>query len=278
MRIQNALILLTGANGGIGSAIARRLAAGGAQLLLVGRSQIRLDVLIASLPCHGKPHVAVYADITTPVGRAAIERALEDADQALNALINCAGISQFGLLADTRPEAIERLLATNVTAPILLTQIGLRHLDPDAGRIINIGSTLGGIGYPGFSAYSASKFALRGFTEALRRELADAPLQVAYLAPRATRTALNSDAVCAMNESLGNAMDSPERVADEVERMLGSKRMRNRAIGWPERLFLRVNSILPSLVDGALRKPLAQIKQFADPKRAPSVPIPSTVS
>ncbi len=275
MRIENALILLTGANGGIGSAIARRLAAAGAQLLLVGRSEIRLDVLIASLPCHGKPHVAVHADITTAMGRAAIERALEGVKQPLDVLINCAGISQFGLLADARPEAIERLLVTNITAPILLTQIGLRHLNPASGRIINIGSTFGGIGYPGFSSYSASKFALRGFTESLRRELADAPLQVAYLAPRATRTALNSDAVCAMNESLGNAMDSPDLVASVLERMLLAKRMRDRAIGWPERLFLRVNSILPSLVDGALRKPLARIKQFADPKRATSAPVPS---
>ena len=278
MNIQNALILLTGANGGIGSAIARRLAAAGAQLLLVGRSEIRLAVLIASLPCHGKPHVAVHADITTAEGRAAIERALEVAKQPLDALINCAGISQFGLLADTRPEAIERMLATNVSAPILLTQIGLRHLHPEAGRIINVGSTFGGIGYPGFSGYCASKYALRGFTEALRRELADAPLQVAYLAPRATRTALNSDAVCAMNESLGNAMDSPERVAGEVELMLRAKRMRNRAIGWPERLFLRVNALLPSLVDGALRKPLARIKEFADPGREPSPPVPSPMS
>jgi len=278
MRIHNALVLLTGANGGIGSAIARRLSEAGAQLLLVGRSEVRLGVLRHSLPCLGKPHIAVQADITTAVGRAAIERALEDAGRPLDALINCAGISQFGLLADARSEAIERLLATNITAPILLTQLSLRYLHPDSGRIINVGSTFGGLGYPGFSGYCASKFALRGFTEALRRELADGDLQVAYLAPRATRTALNTDAVCAMNEALGNAMDPPELVAIQVERMLLAERMRDRAIGWPERLFLRVNALLPGLVDGGLRKTLSRIKQFADPSRDLNAPVSSIVS
>jgi hypothetical protein len=88
-------------------------------------------------------------------------------------------------------------------------------------------------------------------------------VQVAHLAPRATRTAINSPAVCAMNQALGNAMDPPDLVAQQVERMLLARRMRNRAIGWPERLFLRINAVLPTLVDGALRKQLPEIKHFA---------------
>ena len=67
----------------------------------------------------------------------------------------------------------------------------------------------------------------------------------------------------AMNDALGNAVDPPERVAASVEAMLLAPTMRDRAIGWPERLFLRINAVFPALVDGALRKQLAAIKRFA---------------
>ena len=96
-------------------------------------------------------------------------------------------------------------------------------------------------------------------------------MQVAYLSPRATRTTLNGAAACAMNEALGNAMDPPERVAIALERMLRAARMRDCAIGWPERLFLRINAIVPALVDRALRKQLPAIKRFAAAN--PSLPV-----
>ena len=166
-------------------------------------------------------------------------------------MINCAGVNLFGFLNANNPEDIDRLIATNTTAPILLTRQALPYLNRDTGRIINIGSAFGGLGYPGFSVYCASKFALRGFSEAFRRELADTKLQVGYLAPRATNTDLNSDAINAMNRELGNAVDDPGVVADYVLRMLTERRMRDRTIGWPERLFVRINSVIPNLVDKA---------------------------
>jgi len=102
------------------------------------------------------------------------------------------------------------MINTNVTATILLTQQVLPFLNKDCGRILIIGSSFGALGFPGFAAYCASKFALRGFAEALRRELADSKIQVAHLAPRATNTRLNSDAVVELNDVLGNSVDEPE--------------------------------------------------------------------
>lgn len=258
-------ILLTGASGGIGQAIAQRLAARGTRLLLVGRDAMRLDAVRAALPGAQPAHSIVQADVATAAGRAAVAAALDALGQPLDALVNGAGVSHFSLLPDACPEEIEAQVATNITAPILLSQLVLPRLHRVHGRIVNIGSSFGGIGYPGFSTYCASKFALRGFTEALRRELGDSAMQVAYLAPRATRTPLNSSAVVAMNTALGNAVDPPERVAASVEAMLLAPIMRDRAIGWPERLFLRINAVFPALVDGALRKQLADIKRFAAP-------------
>lgn len=256
-------VLLTGASGGIGAAIAHRLAGEGARLWLVGRNADTLERLRSALPAAAS-HRAVIADLASNEGRDFLARTLEADGSPLDALVHAAGISRFAWLADTPPDALEAQFATNLVAPVLLTQRLLPRLAP-RGRILFLGSSFGGIGYPGFSAYCASKFALRGFTEALRRELADTGVQVAYLAPRATRTALNSPAVCAMNDALGNATDPPERVADAVARMLAAPRMCDRALGWPERLFLRLNAVFPALVDGALRKQLPAIKRFAAP-------------
>jgi short-subunit dehydrogenase len=276
MKIDGANILLTGAAGGIGEAIAARLAASGARLILVGRSAPRLEALIARLPASKPAHRVVEADLASPDGRRLIGMTLAVLGAPLDALINCAGVSRFGLLAQQTEQEIQSLFATNLLAPVLLTKMALPFLRQNTGRIVNVGSTFGGIGYPGFSTYCASKFALRGFTQSLRRELADSEIQVAYLAPRATRTALNSDAVCAMNNELGNTMDPPQRVADVLFAMLQAKRMGDRAIGWPERLFLRINALLPAVVDGALRKQLPIIKRHALPGSGQRVATPST--
>ena len=269
MKLKGKLILLTGASGGIGKAIARRLSAQGARLILVGRSTQQLNTLARELNVLANQGFVLQADITSRSGRDTIRTALLALQEPLDALINCAGVNLFGLLEDNDPEAIEQLINTNVIATILLTQLVQPFVNINSGRIVNIGSSFGGLGYPGFSAYCASKFALRGFSEALRRELSDSQIQVAHLAPRATNTSLNSDAVYAMNRELGTAMDEPDVVAAQLELMLTAKRMRDRNIGWPERLFLRINSIFPRIIDNALRGQLPIIRRHAQPSVEP---------
>ena len=265
MLIQGARVLLTGASGGIGAAIATRLAAGGAQMLLIGRRAHALDQVSATLA--GAGHIAVAADIATQEGRQVLAKAVNQLTTRLDVLINCAGVNQFKLLADASAADVEATLRTNLLTPIWLTQQCLPQLNPNGGRIINVGSTFGGLGYPGYVSYCASKFGLRGFTEALRRELVDSDIQVGYLAPRGTRTPLNDRVVCEMNAALGNVMDPPERVAAVVESMLRAKRMRDRAIGWPERFFLRLNALAPALVDAALRKQMPMIRPYIERAR-----------
>jgi short-subunit dehydrogenase len=131
-----------------------------------------------------------------------------------------------------------------------------------AATIVNVGSIYGYLGYPGFASYSASKFALRGFSEALRRELADGPVRVVYFAPRATQTPLNSAALVALNEQLGTAMDPPAKVARALMRLLRRPR-RERLLGMPERLFARINQWSPGLVDAGLRRQLETIRTHA---------------
>jgi short-subunit dehydrogenase len=131
--------------------------------------------------------------------------------------------------------AIERLFAINAVAPVQLTRALLPTLRSQPGSaILNIGSVFGSLGYPGFTAYSATKFALRGFTEALRRELADSKVGVHYFAPRATRTGMNASAVDRMNAFLEAGADlvfpagmQPDRLGPVRSRIKGKVMVTN---------------------------------------------------
>jgi len=258
MLLENKQVLLSGASGGIGWAIAERLAKAGAKLLLLGRNEKKLLELQQSLP--GDHHIIV-ADLNTNEGRGQIANSCQQ--HGLDLWVNAAGVLDFQLFDDQNSDRVEQMLLTNLVSPILLTQslLPLLQQHKDA-TIVNIGSIFGSIGHPGFAAYCASKFGLRGFTEALQRELADSGIRVLYLAPRATHTDLNSMAVTALNEALGNRVDSPQKVAQELMNILASKR-KLRYMGWPENLFVRINGLFPGVVHNALVKKLAIIRHHA---------------
>lgn len=252
--------VLTGAGGGIGRATAKRLAPLCDALLLVGRDAGALHALALEI---GPPARAVVADLATEAGRAAVEHAAAAVPGGIDLLINNAGAGAFAWLADQDAASIERMVRVNVIAPVELTRLLLPRLAAQReARIVNVGSIFGYLGYPGCAAYSATKFALRGFSEALRRELADGPVRVSYFAPRATRTAMNRAALCDLNAELGVAMDAPEEVARALVASLG-RPARERLLGMPERLFARLNQVVPGLVDRALRRQLPVIRRHA---------------
>ncbi|MET0679444.1 MAG: SDR family oxidoreductase [Burkholderiales bacterium] len=271
--------VLTGAGGGIGAAMAAALAPMCEILLLVGRDAARLSAVQRELARLGTQSRAITADLTTVSGRDAVLRAAVETPGGVDLLINNAGTSEFAWLADQCDGAVERIVQINAIAPMQLTRRLLPLLQAQrAATIVNVGSTFGYLGYPGCAAYSASKFALRGFTEALRRELADGPVKVAYFAPRATRTALNSDALVALNTELGVAMDAPDAVAAALVRLV-RRPAREARLGMPEKLFARLNQLLPGLVDGVLLRQLPRIRGHARGRvpRAAPLPAPSSI-
>ncbi|MFU8894865.1 MAG: SDR family oxidoreductase [Gammaproteobacteria bacterium] len=258
MQLSSARIVLTGATGGLGEALAAALSAAGATLLLTGRNAAQLEKLA---PLAGAGGRVLQADLSTAEGVAAVAQAA--GEFGANGLVNNAGVGGFGLLAEQDEESVERILATNLTAPIQLTRAMLPGLlaRPEAA-IVNVGSAFGSIPFAGFAAYSAAKTGLRGFSQALRRELADSPVRVIHVAPRAIDTPLNSPAVVALNKALGNACDSPAAVAARIVGMLKDDTP-DALIGFPERLFAWLNGCAPSLIDRGVRGKLAVIKQHA---------------
>jgi short-subunit dehydrogenase len=256
--------VITGASGGIGRALAQELHGRGASVLLVGRDAQALEQAAQALGGRSARVAWCAADLATVEGRArVVEAASHWGGSGINVLVNNAGCSDFGMLDAIDDAAIEGLFAINAIAPMQLTRALLPQLcSQPAGAILNIGSVFGSLGYPGFAAYSATKFALRGFTEALRRELADSKVGVHYFAPRATRTGMNASAVDRMNAELKVAMDPPAQVAAAACAMLEAGKA-SAVFGWPEKLFVRINALLPGVVDGSLRKQLPVIRRHA---------------
>lgn len=264
LNISKMHILLTGATGGIGKASALRLAQQGVRIVAVGRNPETLQQLVQQLPKHPDgPHSFIVADLGQQQDIEALCSKIEHLEQPINTLINMAGVNALALFEDQSSQQIRDIINTNLVSTMLLTHALLPTLksQPEA-RIINVGSTFGSIGFPGYVTYCSTKFALRGFTEALSRELSDSNIGVQYFAPRATQTPLNSDAANALNQALKNPVDSPAEVARELARFI-RKASANRFLGWPEKLFVKINGLMPSIVSNSISKQLSTIKGHA---------------
>jgi len=260
MRLAEARVVLTGASGGIGMAIAEALCSHGAEVLAVSRHQEPLSSLQMKYPYLLQ---WVKADLTTHEGRQHVLMTAQ-AKQGINMLINAAGTNHFAMLEQLPDREIDSMLSINLHAPIQLTAIMLPMLrQVTSAMVVNVGSTYGSIGYAGYATYCASKFALRGFSEALRRELADTRVGVLYVAPRATKTSMNSPAARALNTALKSSEDDPQQVAAAVIHAIASNQ-RELYLGWPERFFVRLNSLLPMVVDRGLRKHLPLIRRLSN--------------
>lgn len=263
MNLQGTRVLLTGAAGGIGSALAEQLVQGGASLALIGRTEDELHGLTERLRATGGTVYAAGADLLDPAARADAVGEMRDLLAGVDLLINCAGLLSFRPFAEEDPVVLERIVQLNLVAPMMLVRLLLPEmLARGNGRIVNVGSTFGSIGFAWFAAYSASKFGLRGFSESLRRELEGSGVGVTYVAPRAVRTSLNTGAVYRMAEATKMNMDEPAKVAAAIVTAI-EKDAKDVYLGFPEKFFARLNGLLPRLVDGGLRKQNQVMQPFA---------------
>jgi len=247
-------VLLTGATGGIGLQTATLLATRGVNLLLTARDEARLKRLRDTLQAFGSRVETVAADIATADGRQQVATAAGAYPGGIDVLVNNAGVNRFDRLDRQSDQDLEAVVITNLLAPMLLTRKLLPMLrQRQKAVVLNVGSIVGSIGMPGQVAYCSSKFGMHGFSEALRRELQGSSVKVLYVAPRSTDTDMNDALMREMNELTGIRTDDSAAVARHiVNAITGTKR--ERFIGWPERLFVKINALLPGLVDRSLQK------------------------
>ena len=262
MDLRSERIVITGAAGGIGTELTRTLAARGARLCLLVRQPGSLSKLAI---VDGSP-LALACDVTQAEQRQMAVETLRRRWGGADILINLAGIMDFRRFDEQDPETIARIVDVNLLAPLLMTRALLPGMiDRGHGRIVNVGSMFGSIGFPCFASYSATKFALRGYSQALRRELAGTGVGVSYVSPRAVKTAFNPPVVHEMASRGIMRMDEPARVAQAIVRAI-EKGRKEVYVGFPESLFARINALFPGLVDRGLAKQTPVLSSYAAAK------------
>jgi len=264
MRPENPIALITGAGSGIGRAIAIELARRGAHVVLVGRRLGALEETRGRLPVGAEARLCP-CDITDAGDRAELRRIVGEIGR-LDLLVNNAGVISVAPIPGMTDAAFERMLATNVLAPFALIRDLLPLLrESESPRIVNVGSMFGDVAFPHFAAYSATKFALRGLSDALRRELKPDGIGVTYAAPRAVRT----EAMPAFAHLVGPlrmTLDDPDTVARQIVDAAAAGRRSIYPFGI-ERFYVLVARLLPKLVDDSVTKQILSIepRKTADP-------------
>ncbi|HEX3269638.1 MAG TPA: SDR family NAD(P)-dependent oxidoreductase [Ktedonobacterales bacterium] len=235
--------LITGASGGIGSATARELARQGASVILAARRGDVLDALASELGASGVEALAVPTDLTDATQiEPLVERALERFGR-IDILVNNAGIGTPRSLAKTAPDAIRRELEINLVGAVLLTHAVLPGmLERKSGAIISIASVAGHVAVE--PLYSATKFGIRGFSLALRRQLRGSGVTVSVVSPGYISTPMTR----------GNKlpMPGPEVVAKRIAK-LARKPKREVIVPGIYRIALWFERYLPWLVDLGVR-------------------------
>lgn len=252
MQLENAVALVTGAGSGIGRAIALELSRRGTRCILLGRHRDSLEGTRAEMT---RPDLAwvLPLDLSDADARARISDSVMAMAGRLDLLVNNAGAIDAGPIRAQDEAAWRSMLEVNLLAPMSLS----RHLfdllkASGQGRIVNIGSMFGDIAFPYFAAYSASKFGLRGWSEALRREWADCGIGVTYCAPRGTRTPA-ADGFQAYARAYAMPLDAPEKIANRIVTGIAGD-ARDIYPAGPERLFLLLQRLLPARIDAALHR------------------------
>lgn len=189
MTIEGKFILITGGSSGIGKATAKKLIAMGAKVLITGRSEERLQKVSEELGCG-----YIQADVSRQedVNRT-FDWVSENWENQLDVLINNAGLGEFASVEETSMESYHRVFGVNIFGPIMMCKAALKIMVPNQrGTILNVASTSSMKGFANGSAYSSSKFALRGFTQSLAEEARRHNIRVMQLNPSEVTTALGN--------------------------------------------------------------------------------------
>lgn len=220
-RLDDRTALVTGASRGIGEAVARRLAAHGARVVLASRSVERLEEIAGEIASAGGEAHALALDLSDPASVPDALGALPEEWSEIEILVNNAGVTADALLARLSLEDWERVINTNLTGTYAVTRSLVRGMMRRRwGRIISISSVIGLMGNQGQANYAASKAGLIGFSKSLARELGSRNVTVNVVAPGYVVTAMTENLPADTKKELEGAI--PLRRLGTVEDMAWS--------------------------------------------------------
>jgi short-subunit dehydrogenase len=262
MRWDGATVVVTGASRGIGRAVATAAVDRGARVGLVARSGAELKALQDRL---GGPAVAsvAVADLADPEQVAQAFSALDDDLGGVDVLVNNAGIGSWGPFVDRSDGEIDRVLGLNLVAAMRMTRLALPGMiERRRGHIVNVGSVAGRIGAPFEAVYSASKFGLSGFTEALSIELRPFGIGVSIVNPGPVATEFTGSSAAPRRPMRWPRPIAPQRVAAAVIAVVEHGRLERVVPRWL-RFAHAVRTLVPAAYTaGAPRAVADQLAAF----------------
>jgi short-subunit dehydrogenase len=275
--IAGSRILITGASQGIGRALALAAAHRGAKVLAAARSDDLLQELAAEARTAGGVLEPVVADVTCPEDRQRLVEAAQRRFGGLDVLINNAGIGATGHFAECGPERLRAIMEVNFFALTETTRVFLPLLRQ--GRqpaIVNISSIAGKRGIPARSEYSASKFAVQGFSEALRAEMARFDIDVLVICPGLTQTNFSRNMLEQKARLQMDHMRGMTAVDVAAATLRAIARGKNEVcLTFEGRLMVLVSRFFPRLADRiAARRVRALFKDEIDARLQPPAPTP----
>lgn len=250
MKFLGKTALVTGASRGIGRAIAHALAQQGCQqILLVARNQQRLEVVATEVQQLGSQAVVLPVDLTDPVRVNVVIAQAWQQYGPIHLLVNCAGVAHQAPFLQAKLPHVQSEISTNLVGLYTVTRLVARRMAVRReGCIVNVSSLMGKVAAPTMATYSATKFAIVGFTQALRSELTPYNVRVVSLLPSLTETDMVKD----FDWFRGVQPAQPEEVAQALVRGL-HRGQAEILVGWQSYAALWTQRIAPWMLEQIIR-------------------------
>ncbi len=250
------VVLVTGGTDGIGKALVIAFIEQGAKVATCGRNQDKLYQL--QMQHTGKPLHTIVADVSNYDDCQHMVNSTLQVFGGIDILINNAGIAMRSLLEDTDVAVIRKVMEVNFFGAVYCTKLALSSIQQRKGSIVGISSIAGYRGLPSRSGYSASKFALQGWLEAIRSELLDSGVNVMWVSPGYTESNIRNAALDHNGNPTGESfmdegsMMTAEEVAKHILKAV-EKRKRTLVLTFTGKRAVFMNRFFPSLTDRLVR-------------------------
>ena len=256
-QMQDKVVVITGGSDGIGKALVELYLNNGAKVATCARNYQKLYQLQSANT--GKPLFIHATDVSKEIDCKGFIDAVIKEFGTIDILINNAGVSMRALVQDVDFETIKRVMDINFWGTVYCTKFALNHIIKNKGTIVGVSSIAGYRGLPGRSGYSASKYAVNGWLEALRTELLESGTNVMWVCPGFTSSNIRNAALNSKGESQGEspmdegAMMSSEECAIHIANAI-QKRKRTLVLTFTGKRAVFMNKFFPALADKLVRK------------------------
>jgi dehydrogenase/reductase SDR family member 7B len=263
--MKNKVVIITGASSGIGKALAFAFGQEGAKIVITGRNKEPLIEVSEALTNHGIDNLSIVSDVSIEADNADVVNKTIEKYGKIDVLINNAGISMRSMFEDCDIEVIKKVMDINFYGTVYATKYALPHIKKTKGSLVGVSSIAGYRGLPVRTGYSASKFAMNGFLEALRTELLHTGVHVLTACPGFTASNIRVASLGSDGNSKGESMRdegnmmSSEEVAQHILKAV-KNRDRDMVLTLQGKMVVFLNKWLPKLTDKLTYNALAKEK------------------